>query len=340
MDITLQLPGINVVSERRKDGSVKKRFYYQPDRRRQGIRLPDDPASPAFARAYEAARTDWEKSKVLAPAAGTLKALIAEYIAAPEYTEKADKTRKDYARILRILEDLIGDMPVAAIERKHVLALRDRWRDKPRTANYVVQVFRLLLSFSIDRGHRTNNPALRPKLLKTTGGHSPWPAAAIERFRTIAPADILLAFEIGLYTGQREADVLKMRWTDITDDGGIEITQQKTGARLWVPIRPELATILATTPKRGILICLTASGRPWKEDHFRHSFRKVVLAADLDGMTFHGLRHTVATEAANAGANVRAITGHKDDASVRRYTRQADQKRQAKDAMARITGKL
>ena len=277
---------------------------------------------------------------MLAPAAGTLKALIAEYMAAPEYTEKADKTRKDYARILRILEDLIGGMPVAAIERKHVLALRDKWRTQPRTANYVVQVLRLLLSFSIDRGYRTDNPALRPKLLKTGEGHQPWPLVAIGRFRAVAPADILLAFEIGLYTGQREADVLKMRWTDLTDDGGIQITQQKTGTKLFVPIRPELAGILAAAPRRGILICLTASGRPWKEDHFRHSFRKAVLAADLDGLCFHGLRHTLATEAANAGANVKALTGHKDDASVRRYTRQADQKRQAKDAMARISGKL
>jgi integrase len=336
IDVVLRLPGVNTVTETRKNGSIKRRFYYQPDRRRKGIRLPDDPASSAFANAYETARVEWEKTKISAPAVGTFKALIAEYMTSPEYTEKADKTRKDYARFLRILKDLIGEMPVTAIERKHVLALRDRWRDQPRTANYTVQVLRLLLSFSIDRGWRTDNPALRPKLLKTGEGHKPWPATYIERFRGVAPADIRLAFEIGLYTGQREADVLKMCWTDLTDDGGIEVTQRKTGTKLWVPIRSELAAFLATTQRRGILICLTESGRPWKEDHFRHSFRKAVLAADLDGMTFHGLRHTLATEAAEAGANVRALTGHKDDASVRRYTRQADQKRQAKEAVERI----
>jgi hypothetical protein len=43
IDVVLRLPGVNTVTETRKNGSVKRRFYYQPDRRRKGIK--NGPAS-------------------------------------------------------------------------------------------------------------------------------------------------------------------------------------------------------------------------------------------------------------------------------------------------------
>jgi hypothetical protein len=48
------------------------------------------------------------------------------------------------------------------------------------------------------------------------------------------------------------------------------------------------------------------------------------------GLTFHGLRHTVATKLADAGADdktIAAITGHKSMSQIQRYTRTASQKR-------------
>ena len=57
------------------------------------------------------------------------------------------------------------------------------------------------------------------------------------------------------------------------------------------------------------------------------------------GQTFHGLRHTVATKMADAGADdkaIAAITGHKSMSQIQRYTRTASQKRRAKAAIRLI----
>ena len=45
------------------------------------------------------------------------------------------------------------------------------------------------------------------------------------------------------YTGQRQADVLRMAPCDI-EDGGINVTQQKTGKELWVPLHADLSSAL------------------------------------------------------------------------------------------------
>jgi integrase len=57
------------------------------------------------------------------------------------------------------------------------------------------------------------------------------------------------------------------------------------------------------------------------------------------GLTFQGLRHTVATKLADAGADdktIAAITGHKSMSQIQRYTRTACQKRRVKAAIRLI----
>ena len=62
------------------------------------------------------------------------------------------------------------------------------------------------------------------------------------------------ATDLALLTGQRPADVLKLRRTDIRD-GAIWIIQNKTGARLGIEITGELAeaiTRISARPKRAV----------------------------------------------------------------------------------------
>jgi hypothetical protein len=77
----------------------------------------------------------------------------------------------------------VGPLPVGGIRRKRVKALRDKYAEKPRTANYVVQVVRLLMSFAIDEEVIEDNPAARPRMLRTGEGHRPWEETEIEAYR-------------------------------------------------------------------------------------------------------------------------------------------------------------
>lgn len=58
------------------------------------------------------------------------------------------------------------------------------------------------------------------------------------------------AMELALLTGQRPADVLKFKWTDIRD-GALWIVQNKTNARLGIEITGELAEVI-TRPRKAI----------------------------------------------------------------------------------------
>lgn len=248
--VRVNFPGVNMVTKRLAD-RTRRVYYYH---RASGIRLPDDPQSPEFAAAYAKlnAAPTVQPSRA---APGTFAALIEAYKASPDFLQLAEETRKSYARHLDTLAEGNTDkggkfkgwgaLPVKAVERKHVLTLRDTFAEKPRTANYMVQVLRLLLSFAVDRGWRPDNPAQRPKMLKTGDGHRPWEDSEIESFRTRWEHGTRerIAFELLLNTGQRAGDVAAMMRQHYRA-GVIGVTQQKTDERLWIPATQELVAAL------------------------------------------------------------------------------------------------
>jgi integrase len=112
-------------------------------------------------------------------------------------------------------------------------------------------------------------------------------------------------------------------------DGVIEVRQVKTGAHLFIPLHPELATAVATETDR-LTVLITEAGKPFTPNRFHMRFKGWVKAAGLpDGRSPHGLRKAAATRLATAGCTshqIAAITGHKTLAEVERYTKAADQK--------------
>jgi len=272
------------------------------------------------------------------PRTGSVAAVAIAYKQAPEFRKLATKTRQDYVTYLDAICRDWGPLPVSGIKRKHVLTLRDKHADKPSKANMMVTVLRILLAFAIDREEITLNAAIGVRKLATGFGHQPWPEDAIERFLTSAPPMMTLALKLGLYTGQREGDCLAMTWRDI-DGSHIRVAQSKTGTRLWIPIHMALKEALdAQTPVSPVVLT-TAAGKPFTGSNFRHHFGKAMRAADVNGVSFHGLRATAANKLAEAGCSskeIAAITGHKSLAMVEHYTRAADQRRLASAAIHRL----
>ena len=161
---------------------------------------------------------------------------------------------------------------------------------------------------------------------------------AIERFLETAPPMMELAFKIGLYTGQREGDVLRMSWHDY-DGERIHVVQAKTGAKLRIPVHMELRKALDAHARVSPIILTTASGKPFTGSYFRHHWRKAMAAAGLEGLVFHGLRYTAAAKLAEAGCSLKeiaAITGHKSLAMLEKYSRGADQEKLAGAAILRL----
>ncbi len=317
--------------------SKGKTYWYH---RLTGERLPDD-ENERLRRVLEInMETEAPSRRVKV---GSVEALANVYRASGAFKQLADSTQHNYATRLRQICDLWGDFPIASIQRKHVIAMQDRHADTPATADRLVMVLRVLLAFAMDREYRADNPAKGVKKLRRprdVEGHTPWPDWATDKFLTAHDGAVMgLAAALGLYTGQRKGDVLRMRWSDITA-GRISVRQGKTGTRLEIPLHSQLAAVLAQHKPRSPMILTTGRGRPFTGSNFRNHFRKAIEAAGLQdlGLSFHGLRYAAADQLAELGCSLKeiaSITGHKSLAMLAKYTAGADQRRLSGAAIER-----
>jgi integrase len=331
-------------------GRHKVYWFYRRARQRipitssEGKRLAY--GEPGFLEAYERIHKSFGVVARDEPVVGTLTHLIESYRAAPEFLKLAAKTRKDYGRFLDALKERHGHRSVAAMPREAVFKLRDDYQETPRTANYIVSVLRLILSFAEDRRQTFRlpphwvNPARRPKKLKTGKGHRPWEEVEITAFRKqwdIATLERVL-FEVFINTGQRGGDIAPMIRQQYFR-GEIAVAQEKTGERVWIPASKDLRAALDPwlAGHQHVVLFPTPTGRPLKADHMRHLARAAMRAAALpDECTLHGLRYTFATRGLELGLDwqtVESIVGHRTAQMAFKYT---EKRRRSRLAIATL----
>ena len=173
-----------------------------------------------------------------------------------EFTRKAEATQRDYSRYLDTISKAWGKLHIGSVRPKHVIQLRDAWAETPVAANHLLSVLKTFINWGIPREFSETNPCIHvPKLEVEEDGARPWPAWAYKLIEEHAREDTQRAVLLARYTGQRQADVLRMAPSNI-EDGGINVTQQKTGKELWVPLHPDLRDALEKWTARP------TSGRP------------------------------------------------------------------------------
>lgn len=329
-----------------------RRYYYY---RRAGQRIPIEdaqgrrlaPDDPGFLAAWQAIHDTFEDTAPTAPGAGTLAHVIETYRESPDYLQLAAKTRRDYARYLDTLKSDHGHLPVRTMPKEFILGLRDRWAAKPRTANYLVAVLRLVLSYAEDRPRTFAlpngwaNPARKPKMLKTGAGHRPWEEHEIAAYRARwGKATVQrMAFELLLNTGQRGGDVAAMTRHHARRDGLVWVVQEKTGERIEIPASKDLLAVLRPWLKRHrqMVLLTTEAGRSLGIDAFRHMMRDAYDAAGLPtDCTTHGLRYTAGTILRELDCDwetIGDVLGHRTAEMVRKYT---EKKRRTRVAITRL----
>jgi integrase len=105
------------------------------------------------------------------------------------------------------------------------------------------------------------------------------------------------------------------------------------------PFHPKLASAIANMPRRNMTFLLTEAGALFTAAGFGNWFRDRCNEAGLQHCSAHGLRKACATRLATAGCTteqIKSITGHKTLSEVSRYTKAADQERNAKQAPANL----
>lgn len=315
----------------------KPYFYYQPGRNTanaaKAVRLPDNPADPDWWLAYRAAASLPEQQT----SANAVSVLVKAYKESPEWNQLKPSTKEGWAIYLRRIEERWGKLEVRGIEPLHVLALRDAFASQPATANATMRCLSSLMSWSVPRGYRLDNPCREIRPLKGGEGYSPWPdemlALAAEEMRE----DLWWAAALALYSGQREADCIKMTWADIKD-GVMHVVQGKTGKKVWVPVHASLRPVLASIPRRATTVLTSSEGTPWTLSGFKSAWRKDKPKAIAEaGLVFHGLRKSAVVRLLEAGcttAEVQAITGQSME-MVEHYAKEVNQRKLARSGMAK-----
>lgn len=306
-------------------------------------KLSGVPGSPEFTAQVHAC--DRKAKRASRAISANLGGLLRAYRTSPEYLGLARNTKKNYDRCLKVL-DTLADMPISAVDGAFALGLRDREYAKSgrSQANMMVVVIGVLWRWGRPRNltHTSPiegiNPIPRPKGLKMRNRR--WrPEELAQWLRACPHANINLAVVLASQTGLRASDVVGLRW-DQFDGRTLAGTQGKTGDEFFNVCTPTLLAALDAAPRLGETIVTKQNGAPFTEANFSAYFSKLNAQLVEDGLvakglTFHGLRHTVGAELADAGADTRTImatTGHKTESSVSTYTRDADRRRGAERA--------
>jgi integrase len=237
--------------------------------------------------------------------------------------EKSPKTQREYEYSLRRLEQAFKGARLGKILPMHIRQYLDMRKSKI-SANRDMSTFSALFNFARSKGITSvANPTQgierhteESRDIYVTGRQyaAVWWAAGPEL------RDLM---DIAVHTGQREADILKMRITDI-HDGRLWVKQNKTGAKLGINIVGRLAWIIKRARNRkrsatGPYLVQTEDGQRLTYSMFRKRFDE---ARKVAGATwqFRDLRAKAATDLDNV-KQAQQLLGHKSETTTARIYR-------------------
>jgi len=331
--------------DRFRDRHGTLRLYF---RRGKGARvtLPGSVGSADFDAAYAAALAGEAVQRRTRPEGikdGTLAALITSYLRSSDFTNLRATTKAGYLTRLETIRQAHGHRTVKGMTREGIVTkMLAPYADRPGAALDTLKKLRILIRHAILLNWLKHDPSVGIKRPKN-GEIRSWTDDELCRFeaRWSIGTKQRLAFALMLFTGQRRSDVHRMTWADVKD-GAIRVLQQKTRAKLVLPLHSELQNVLAASPREHVAILVTEYGRPFTVDGFSGFMRAAITAAGLplDAQP-HGLRKAAGRRLAEAGATTRqimAVLGHKTLSEAERYTKDAEQAGLAAGAIVRLEG--
>jgi integrase len=278
---------------------------------RGGPRLRGEPGSSEFVASYneavESRRT---------PDTGRFRGMVTAYKSSKDYTKLADSTRHEWAKWLDRVAEHFGDLSIRQFDRPEkirpvIRRWRAQWADKPRTADYALQVLSRVLSHAVDLGKIAGNPCEGIKqLYNVNRSEIIWTDGDIAQLKQTCSPEIAHAVDLAAHTGLRLGDLLRLSWSHVGEDAIVIMTGKSKHRRpAIIPLYDALNSVLANIPKRTTTILASSRNRPWTPDGFGSSFNKAKIESGLAGrdLHFHDLRGTAASRFYVAGLPERAI---------------------------------
>jgi integrase len=310
------------------------------------------PGTQQFWSAYEAymAAKPGDKPLARTGAARSIDDLVARFYRSTDWTgNAAPVTLAKRKAVIEAFRAKHGHRPADKAPYQKLdayiaeVAKGDGQHGGPFAAETARKLLRRLFAYAVKLGWRLDNPmqfvTFRPR--KTPGFHA-WSEAEIEQYRAHWPLGTKqrLAMELGLWTGKRRSDAVRMGPQHI-ERGELIGRDRKTDKAWTLPIAPQLAEAIAAMQPGHLCFVPSDRGKPYSAASFGNQFAKWCDAAGLrKECRFHGLRKAISRRMAEAGAGnagIKAVTLHSRDDEVALYVASADQRRLARSSIDRIS---
>jgi integrase len=324
-----------------------KLTWYVRVKRGPFIRIRGEFGSEEFEANYRAAISGEPRPQEAGPATGTLAWLIARYRETTAWTALSNATRRQRDNIFTHVLKTAGDKPFARIDAAMIAAGRERRAQTPDQARHFLDSMRGLFRWAAEARLVTADPTegVRNPKRRRGDGFIPWTedhVAAYERRWPFGTRQRVW-LDVLLYTGLRRGDAVRLGRQHFRDGVG-SIKTEKSGytVEVTLPLLRVLGETLAAGPCGDLTFVVGERGQPLTKESFGNLFRRACEAAGVPGSA-HGLRKLAATRMANNGATVaqlEALFGWSGGGMASLYTRAADRRRLAIEAMQKFGHKV
>lgn len=308
------------------------------------IRMKAKLGTPEFDAEYKNAIEGKARPRNAGPESGTLAWLLARYRETTTWNPGlSEATRRQRENIFVHVLETAGTKPFAKITAATIAAGRERRAKTPAQARNFLDAMRGLFRWAVNAGMVKTDPTVgvenppRPR----GDGFIPWTEEHVAAYENRWPLGTRqrVWLDVLLYTGLRRGDAVRLGRQHVRDGiGTIKVEKSGFSIEATLPILPVLAETLAAGPCGDMTFIVGANGHPLTKESFGNEFRVACNAAGVPGSA-HGVRKIAATRAANRGATteqLKAIFSWTDDAMPSLYTRSADRRRMAIDAMHKL----
>lgn len=246
------------------------------------------------------------------PARMRLRDVVMAYKTAPDgFLRLKSSTRGEWLRWLDEITAQFGDMRTEALNAKGARTVFREWRDRraqtPRAADYGVQVLKRLLSWALEAQLVEANPAEGIRgLYRNDRADVIVEDHELTAILSHATENARHAIRLAAATGMRRGDLVRMKWSHVTDNSIIMETEKSNRRRrIIVPLLADGHAVLnELRNKRDALIALgkvlsafvltTKHGGAWTGDGVTQAFIRAAARAGVD-KNLHDLRGTAVT---------------------------------------------
>jgi integrase len=300
--------------------------------------------------------------------AATVADILDAYLASEAFAAKADSTRAtDRGRIHRHIKPTLGKAKVdqlkpeaikrafaairdgdTAVDEKTGFRRRSVVTGGPGTAKKAVRLLSAVFRWAVDEGLAASNPATgiktgadgsRDTIIQDTETYSRLfkTMDVMESERRIRQP-VADAIRVIALTGARRGEVAGMKWADVDLKSGlvtlaVHKTAKSTGKPRVIGLPAAAAALIARQPEGNPDGYVFGTARGNGPVSLTKPWRAIRAEAELPhGIGLHGLRHSLATHMAVAGAQASEIMtalGHKNLATSQKYIHWAGDARQA-----------